>query len=772
MNPRIDVLIIKDIVMMPEELASFDLGKDQSQAAVKQALLNNRRVILVCQKDPDVKEPDMEQIYRVGTLSKVVQMPSDKEGIMRIRLMGEEIVQVREYEMAEDGLHFVAEIEPVVLTNFLSEPEEKAYRQELLDKVEPFFSEKNEVEQKRFAYLSGISSLHKLILEILHFLNFEYQDKQKVIEEFDLAKRAELLGVMISNALEYARIRMNISDKIRTNIEERQKQNLYREQIQVLKKELGEEDTQEDDEVEEYQKRLEELAASDEVKKKISSSIKRFSKLSSRNSEAAVLQEYIETMLDVPWQMTLPENRDIAKAEAVLERDHYGLEKIKERIVEFLAVHIHTGSQKAPILCLVGPPGTGKTSIAKSIARALNRNYERICLGGVHDEAEIRGHRKTYVGAMPGRIVTAMRHAKSSNPLLLLDEIDKMGTDHRGDISSAMLEVLDPAQNNKFRDHYLEMPLDLSNVLFVATANKMDGIPKPLLDRMEVITVNSYLEQEKYEIARRYLVKKQMVEHGLTTKELSISKSAIYAMIREYTREAGVRNLERNIGTLCRKVVKQQLEQGEAHKISITAKNLKEYLGSAKYHNKELSKRSRVGLVHGLAWTSVGGDTLDIEVLMLPGEGKITFTGNMGDVMKESAQLAALCARDLAIKDGKEASYFKEHDIHLHIPEGAVPKDGPSAGITMATAIYSAVMEKKVDYGIAMTGELSLLGNVLPIGGLREKVVAAKARQIKRILVPEENRRDIEELPDEVKEGMTFLFVTTLKQVIAEVVME
>lgn len=772
MNPRIDVLIIKDVVIMPEELASFDLGKDQSQAAVKQALLNNRRVVLVCQKDSEVKEPDMEQIHRVGTLAKVVQMPSDKEGIMRIRLMGEEIVQVKEYEMAEDGLHFVAEIEPVVLTNFLSEAEEKAYRQELLERIRPFFSEKNEVEQKRYTYLSGIASLHKLMLEIVHFLNFEYQDKQKIIEEFDLAKRAELLGVTVSNALEYARIRMDISDKIRTNIDERQKQNLYREQIQVLKKELGEEEEDETDEVEEYKKRLHEFAAPEEVKKKIASSIKRFSKLSSRNSEAAVLQEYIETMFDVPWQLTLPENRDIGKAEAVLEKDHYGLEKIKERIVEFLAVHIHTGSQKAPILCLVGPPGTGKTSIAKSIARALNRNYERICLGGVRDEAEIRGHRKTYVGAMPGRIVAAMRHAKSSNPLLLLDEIDKMGVDHRGDISSAMLEVLDPAQNNQFRDHYLEMPLDLSNVLFVATANKMDGIPKPLLDRMEVITVNSYLEQEKYEIARKYLVKKQMEEHGLTTKDFSISKSAIYAMIREYTREAGVRNLERSISTLCRKVVKEQLKQEEKKKVSITAKNLKEYLGSVKYHNKELSKRNAVGLVHGLAWTSVGGDTLDIEVLMLPGEGKITFTGNMGDVMKESAQLAALCARDLAIKDGKEASYFKEHDIHLHIPEGAVPKDGPSAGITMATAIYSAVMKKKVDYGTAMTGELSLLGNVLPIGGVREKVVAAKARQIKRIIVPEDNRRDIEELPKEVKEGMTFIFVTTLKQVIAEVIIK
>lgn len=770
MDRIMEFVTVRGLVLMPGGTVSFDLGREQSKQAVKRALKQDSEIFIICQRNIEIDQPQQEDLYNVGMISRIVQVDTKKKDMLRIVVHGMQMAELQELVYPQESRFPMAKVQEIQEVNNLTKVEEETYRRSLLERVEVFLESGTEKEVRLLVHLTAIQDLSELIFELTQYLNFRFQDKQSILEAKDLRSRAELLGRLLSDEIAISKMRLDIANKMKTSIGEKQKRNIYREQIRVLKQELGEEEDQ-DEQADCYEKQIEELEANEEVKEKIRKAVQRFRSMTSYMSESSVLQDYIDTMLAMPWDYVSEENTDLAKAERILEKDHYGLEKIKERIVEYLAVHIYHQDSDAPILCLVGPPGTGKTSIAKSIARALDRRYERICLGGVKDEAEIRGHRKTYVGAMPGRIATAMRHAGTSNPVLLLDEIDKMGTDHRGDISSAMLEVLDSAQNSQFRDHYLETPMDLSRVLFIATANSVDTIPKPLLDRMEVISVSSYLEPEKYEIARQYLIPQQIARHGLTKKDISFGKGAIYAIIRGYTREAGVRNLERTIAKVCRKVVKQIMDEDVVKlPMKITAKNIEMFLGCEKYNEKTLKKRSEIGLVHGLAWTSAGGDTLDIEAIVLPGTGKVTFTGNMGDVMKESAQLAALSVRARAGQEGVEDSFFQEHDIHLHIPEGAVPKDGPSAGITMATAIYSAVTQKAVDYNLAMTGELSLLGQVLPIGGLREKIVAAKARKIHKILVPKENRKDIEELSEEVREGLTIVYVSTLEEVLREAI--
>lgn len=781
MDKLVNIIKVRSVVVMPGGTVNLEMQRAASKKAVMRAMQDNSQVFVVCQNNPEIDHPTREDLYDVGVLAKIVQFDKTPKGNLGVVLFALEAAELIDLSIDSESKVEMALINTIDVLDDLSELEKDAYQRNIMSRLELLLNEDNEKEMRLFMHLQNNKNLQALIYEIVNKMNLPYPQKQSVLGLKELRLQAERLGVILSDELEIGRMRESIASKMKTSIAERQKENLYREQIRILKEELG--DTEEA-EVSEYEQQLDELCASDEVKEHIQKSIDRFASKNVHSSESGVLQDYIENMLAMPWDLTLPENEDLAFAKQVLEEDHYGMEKIKERIVESVAVHMYQQDAPAPILCLVGPPGTGKTSIAKSVARALDRKFERISLGGVRDEAEIRGHRKTYVAAMPGRIATALKRAGSSNPVLLLDELDKMGSDHRGDISSAMLEVLDSAQNHQFRDHYLEMPIDLSRVFFIATANQLDGIPKPLLDRMEMIQVSSYLEQEKLEIATNYLVPKQMHKHGLKKKQISISKNALLKMIRSYTRESGVRELERVIAKICRKAVTELLEQGadcqenvekqyKIDKIKVTGKNLEQYLGVIKYRDKMLDKKAQIGLVHGLAWTSVGGDTLDVEAITLPGKGKITFTGNMGDVMKESAQLAFLCVRDILSrknvqKTAFDKTYFESTDIHLHIPEGAVPKDGPSAGITMATAIYSAVTKIPVISNLAMTGELSLLGQVLPIGGLREKIVAAKTRKITKILVPKENEKDVIELSNEVKDGMEFVYVTTFEQVLKE----
>ena len=776
MDKLVNIIKVRSVVVMPGGTVNLEMQRAASKKAVMRAMQDDGQVFMVCQNNPEIDDPTSEDLYQDGVLAKIAHIDKTSKGTLGVVLFALQAAELIDLSLDTESKVEMALIQTIDVIDDLTELEKDAYQRNIMARLELLLDESNEKEMRLFMHLQNNKNLQTLIYEVVNKMNLPYPQKQSVLELKELRLQAERLGSILSAELEIGKMRQSIATKMRTAIAERQKESLYREQIRVLKEELGDTD---DIETSEYEQRLDELCASDEVKEHIQKSIDRFASRNVHSSESGVLQDYIENMLDMPWDLTLPENDDLGTAKKVLEEDHYGMEKVKERIVESLAVHVYQPDAPAPILCLVGPPGTGKTSIAQSVARALDRKFERISLGGVRDEAEIRGHRKTYVAAMPGRIATALKRAGSSNPVLLLDEIDKMGSDHRGDISSAMLEVLDSAQNHQFRDHYLEMPIDLSRVFFVATANQSDGIPKPLLDRMEIIEVSSYLEQEKVEIASNYLVPKQMQKHGLNKKQLSISKNAILKIVRNYTREAGVRELERLIAKICRKVVTQILEQQaieKTHKVDktkVTSKNLEVFLRAARYHEKKLDKKAQVGLVHGLAWTAVGGDTLDVEAITLPGKGRITFTGNMGDVMKESAQLAALCVRNVLAKDSVfgteyDKAYFEGNDIHLHIPEGAVPKDGPSAGITMATSIYSAVTGIAVNYNLAMTGELSLQGRVLPIGGLREKLVAAKARKISKILVPIENEKDVLELPEVITHDLEIVYVSNFDQVLKE----
>ena len=639
----------------------------------------------------------------------------------------------------------------------------EAMHRSLKELFHRYCMENGKVSKELVAQILNIENIEELVEQIAVNIPLTYQNKQKILEALTLEERYEVLGAILGNEIEVMQIGRDLQKKVKARIDKNQREYILREQLKLIREELGEDNTADD--AEEFKKKLQELQASDEIKEKISKEIERFKNTNTNVSENAVLRGYIETMLALPWDKKSTDSDDLKEAWKVLQEGHYGLKDVKERVMEFLSVRKLTHKGKSPILCLVGPPGTGKTSIARSVAEAMHKKYVRICLGGVRDEAEIRGHRKTYVGAMPGRITAALQQAGVSNPLMLLDEIDKTSSDYKGDTSAALLEVLDPEQNSRFMDHYIEVPQNLSEVLFIATANDVEGIPRPLLDRMELIEIAGYTENEKEHIAKEHLIPKQMEENGIEKGKLTIQAAALKKIINNYTKEAGVRNLERNIGRICRKTARLIMEE-DKKKVTVTSKNLSDFLGKEHFNYLMANKKNEIGISRGLAWTQVGGDTLQIEVNVMPGKGELILTGQLGDVMKESAQAGITYIRSIASDYKVEPEFFQENDIHVHIPEGAVPKDGPSAGITMATAILSAIIKRPVRADLAMTGEITLRGRVLPIGGLKEKLLAAKYAKIKEVLVPVENRPDIQELDNEITDGLTVTFVSSMKEVL------
>lgn len=766
---HIPVIPLRGLAVLPDAIIHFDLKREKSIHAVEYAMMGDGLVFLASQKDPECQDPGIGDLYQAGTVASVRQVTKLPNQMLRILVGGVKramLIAIREENEAFlEGSIVPQEELPV---EELSSVEEEAMLRQLKETIAEFAALHPKLDKNAVQRYQSMEDLGSLLDQITMNLPVEFEKKQQVLEAFDLKERFEAVCTILVNEIQIARIRNNLAQKLKGKVEKNQKEYLLREQLHYIREELGEENSFSDSE--QFEEKLKELQAGTEVKEKIRKEISRFKSLSGNSSESAVERGYIETLLELPWDKASIDNESIKEAGEILEKEHYGLTQVKERILEFLAVRCLTKKGESPILCLVGPPGTGKTSIARSVARALNKRYIRICLGGVRDEAEIRGHRKTYVGAMPGRIATGLRQAGVKNPLMLLDEIDKVSNDYKGDTFSALLEVLDGEQNVRFRDHYVEIPLDLSEVLFIATANSTQNIPRPLLDRMELIEVNSYTENEKFHIAKEHLLHKQMERNGITGRWLSVSDSALKTIISSYTREAGVRELERKIGDICRKAAKEILEcreEGrEETKVKVTASNIEKYLGKRKYTTDLANKKPEVGIVRGLAWTSVGGDTLQIEVNVMPGKGDIDLTGQMGDVMKESAIIGMSYVRSIGKEHKIEPSMFKENDFHIHIPEGAVPKDGPSAGITMATAIFSAVTGKPVRCDLAMTGEITLRGNVLPIGGLKEKILAARMAGIKEVLVPSENKKDVEEIPEEIRNGITITYVKTMKDVI------
>lgn len=766
---HIPVIPLRGLAVLPDAIIHFDLKREKSIHAVEYAMMGDGLVFLASQKDPECQDPGIGDLYPAGTIASVRQVTKLPNQMLRILVGGVKRAMLtaiqEENEAFLEGSIVPQEELPV---EELSPVEEEAMLRQLKETIAEFASLHPKLDKNAVQRYQAMEDLGSLLDQITMNLPVEFEKKQQVLEAFDLKERFETVCTILVNEIQIARIRNNLAQKLKGKVEKNQKEYLLREQLHYIREELGEENSFSDSE--QFEEKLKELQARPEVKEKIQKEISRFKSLSGNSSESAVERGYIETLLELPWDKASMDNESIKEAKEILEKEHYGLTQVKERILEFLAVRCLTKKGESPILCLVGPPGTGKTSIARSVARALNKKYIRICLGGVRDEAEIRGHRKTYVGAMPGRIATGLRQAGVKNPLMLLDEIDKVSNDYKGDTFSALLEVLDGEQNVRFRDHYVEIPLDLSEVLFIATANSTQNIPRPLLDRMELIEVNSYTENEKFHIAKEHLLHKQMEKNGITAKQLSVSDSALKAIISSYTREAGVRELERKIGDICRKAAKEILEcreEGrEETKIKVTASNIEKYLGKRKYTTDLANKKPEVGIVRGLAWTSVGGDTLQIEVNVMPGKGDIDLTGQMGDVMKESAIIGMSYVRSIGKEHKIDPSMFKENDFHIHIPEGAVPKDGPSAGITMATAIFSAITGKPVRCDLAMTGEITLRGNVLPIGGLKEKILAAKMAGIREVLVPAENKKDVEEIPEEIRDGITITYVKTMKDVL------
>ncbi len=758
----IPVIAMRGITVLPEMTTSFDISRKKSIAAVEKAMVGDQKVCLVAQRDPETQDPDMEQLYHIGTVSYIRQILKLPGGILRVMAEGQDRAELLDLDSTEPAL-----IGEVLLTE-KPEPDvedtvAEAMARILKEKLETYGHQHAKFSRDVLPNLLFCDDLESLMLQIASELPWDYRIRQRYLEETTLTGQYELLLTNLIHETEVSQIHRELQEKVKINIDKNQKDYVLREQMKVIREELGEDLLSDADE---YEQKLSSLKADKEVKEKLQKEIDRLKGMPGGGQESNVIRTYIETLLELPWNKTSKDNNNIQHAKDILEEDHYGLEQVKERVLEYLAVRMLSKKGNSPIICLVGPPGTGKTSIARSVARALNKKYVRISLGGVHDEAEIRGHRKTYVGAMPGRLVDGLRQAGVSNPLMLLDEIDKVSSDYKGDTSSALLEVLDGEQNVKFRDHYVELPIDLSNVLFIATANTTQTIPKPLLDRMEIIEVNSYTENEKFHIARNYLVEKQKERCGLKKDQLVISDSALKKIIHNYTREAGVRNLERRIGEICRKSAREYLEHHKEH-IRISESNLEKYLGKEKITFENANEEDEVGIVRGLAWTSVGGDTLQIEVNVMPGKGELKLTGQMGDVMKESAMTALTFVRSICPKYDVADDYFAKHDIHIHIPEGAVPKDGPSAGITMATAMFSAVVNRKVSAKVAMTGEITLRGRVLPIGGLKEKILAAKMAHMETVLVPEKNRADIEELSKEITKGLTILYMKNMEDVLA-----
>lgn len=781
-NRMLPTVALRGMTVLPGAIIHFDLNREKSVAAIEQAMVTGGRVFLITQKNTEDNDPSFEQLYHVGTVALVKQITKLPNHVIRVLVEG--IGRGLFTGINEENPEFieaaVEEISGEAENDILgTDMEHKAQTEAMLRQAKEYFAsyagyypKLGQNAMKRYA---DINNLGYLIDQMTMNMPLEYTYKQKVLEAVALSERYDVFCEILINEIEVAKIRTDLTQKIKGKVDKNQKEYLLREQLRYIREELGDDDSFSD--ADQFEESLSALQASEEVKSKIKKEIKRFKSLSQNSSESSVERAYIETLLELPWDRVSVDNESMKRAEEILNRDHYGLEKVKERILEFLAVRCLTKKGDSPILCLVGPPGTGKTSIAKSVAQALDKKYVRICLGGVRDEAEIRGHRKTYVGAMPGRLATGLRQAGVKNPLMLLDEIDKVSNDYKGDTFSALLEVLDSEQNVRFRDHYVEIPIDLSEVLFIATANTTETIPRPLLDRMEIIEVNSYTENEKFHIAKEHLLAKELKKNGLDKTMLSIKDSALKSIITYYTKEAGVRSLERKIGDICRKAAREILEEREngdeeIKKISVTASNLEKYLGKKKFSLEKADKKPQVGIVRGLAWTSVGGETLQIEVNMMPGKGDIDLTGQMGDVMKESAIIAMSYVRSISKEHGIKPEIFKENDFHIHIPEGAVPKDGPSAGVTMATAIFSTVTGRKVRSDIAMTGEITLRGRSLPIGGLKEKILAAKMAGVKEVLVPLENKKDIEEISDEIKEGLVITFVSNMKEILARALVE
>mgnify|MGYP000301423199 FL=1 len=764
MKKTLPMLPLRGKYIFPNTVIHFDVSRSRSVKAIEEAMEHDQMIFLNNQIDPTAEDPGIEDLYRVGTLARIKQVVKLPKNILRVFAEGlfrAELSETVEYE----PFYKVEVLYDHVEQQSFEEFEREAFLRMIKEAFESYAQAWPHLDQNIINYILLQSDVEILVDELATHIPFSYPEKQKILEEMDLKERCELMLVMLEEELDVLKLKQKIQQKVKVNVDKNQKEYMLREQMKVIREELGE--TNVEDEADEFMNQLKELRASDEVKEKIKKEISRFQTMGNQTPESSVLRTYIETMLSVPWEEMSEDSTDLDRAQEILDEDHYGMEKVKERVLEYLAARAMSGKKDAAILCLVGPPGTGKTSIAKSIARATNKKYVRLSLGGVRDESEIRGHRKTYVGAMPGRIVDALRKVKVRNPLMLLDEIDKTGKDQRGDTASALLEVLDPEQNENFTDHYLEVALNLSDVLFIATANDLSTIPRPLLDRMEIIEVTSYTENEKYHIANDYLVKKQMEANGLDDTQIHWKEDALRFLISDYTRESGVRNLERRIGQVSRKVARD-IYQKKHRKVTITKKAIKDYLGKPVYEWEKDTLRDQIGVVHGLAWTAVGGVTLKIEVNVMPGKGGIQITGSLGDVMKESAQAAISYIRSQSKKYKIKNDFFEKHDIHIHIPEGAVPKDGPSAGITMATAIMSAVTGRKVRADLAMTGEITLRGRVLPIGGLKEKLLAAKNAGMKTVLVPAKNERDVEEISTEITKGLEIKFVTHMNEVLKE----
>lgn len=766
MNEEICVLpavALRGTTILPKMVVHFEVSRERSVEAVTEAMVREQILFVITQKDPRTANPGMDDLYTTGTVVKVKQLVKLPKNVVRVMVEGVSRGRLNCFYREEPYLEAEVQLIEDEHDIYVSPNAKEAMRRNLLELFEGYLEQNKKFSRELAEQIRQTEGFEELIDQLAVHLPLPWEKRQKLLDAAALSERYELISQILGNEIEILQIKENLQNKIRRHIDRNQREYILREQQKVIREELGE-DSASDADTFEYQ--VADLEASDEVKRKILKEIRRFRQLGNNPSEGPVVRGYLETLLSLPWEEMTEDNQDSKKASEILERDHYGLTKVKERIMEYLAVRRLTQKGEAPILCLVGPPGTGKTSVAKSVASALNKKYIRICLGGVSDEAEIRGHRRTYVGAMPGRIITGLQKAGVRNPLMLLDEIDKMGSNYKGDPAAAMLEVLDSEQNAHFSDHYVELPMDLSEVLFIATANDASNIPRPLLDRMEVIEISGYTQNEKLHIAENYLVPKQEKANGLSEGQLKISGEALEKLISEYTKEAGVRSLERAIGRICRKAARSVLEDGQ-QRVTVTAEGLPEYLGKPRYRVLAANEENEIGIVRGLAWTSVGGDTLQIEVNVLEGKGEVVLTGNLGNVMKESARIGISYIRSIGKEYGIEPDFFQKHDIHIHIPEGAVPKDGPSAGITMATAILSAVAEKQARADVAMTGELTLRGRVLPVGGLKEKLLAANMAGIRLVLVPEKNHPDVEELDAEITEGMEVRYVGRMPEVLS-----
>lgn len=755
---------LRGTVILPGTIVHFDVSREKSIRAVEEAMMQDQEIFLLAQKDAAVENPTIEDMYKIGCVATIKQVVKLPKNIRRVLVEGIERAEILSLERDDEYL----ESEVLVLEDEENDLPGTA-KEAMLRSIKDFFKNYCKVNQSISPEVTNqmmeIKDLQKFLEQLNINMPLEFEKKQQFLEAYSLVERYEFMGIQLNNEIEIAKIRKEFHEKVKERIDKHQKEYILREQLKIIREELGEDHTQTD--IDNFKKSAEKLKASKEVKEKIMEEINRFQSIGMHSSESAVMRGYIETLLALPWDKTSKDSTDLKKAMEILDADHYGLEKVKERVMEFLAVRMLNKKGHSPILCLVGPPGTGKTSIGRSIAAALNKKYVRLSLGGVRDEAEIRGHRRTYVGAMPGRIVNGLKQAGVKNPLMVLDEIDKVSSDYKGDVSSALLEVLDAEQNYRFADHYVELPVDLSEVLFLATANNLQTIPRPLLDRMEIIEVSSYTENEKEHIAKEHLIPKQLKAHGIKENQLMISDSALKDIIVKYTKEAGVRSLERKIGEICRKAARQILEE-KKEKIAVTGRNLSQFLGKSRYTFQKANETDEVGIVRGLAWTSVGGDTLQIEVNIMPGKGEFVLTGQLGDVMKESARTGISYIRSVAPQYDVPEDFFQKHDIHIHIPEGAVPKDGPSAGITMATAMLSAITNIPVKASVAMTGEITLRGRVLPIGGLKEKLLAAKNAGIKTVLVPEKNKVDIAEISKEITSGLRIVYVQQMQEVLEE----